>query len=194
MKTGEVKWFDGTGKEAIDMAASHWGEGNLMTGADKPEEFQNLGSSFFGPTKGGLFDQEQILDQQKSYLTEVAAKINDNAGVKVGEFGNMNNITYEYLSSKFLGSSFGNNKNNSSDILGLAWDFGGADLLESKLPKNILTKVGMLGLDAFFSSQPTALSADKSYMDRVRSVNEFKNQTLKTIDMKTIINIRLHKF
>ena len=186
LDTGEVKWFDGTSEEAMDAAQVYFG-------TESSENLENLGDSYFGPTKGNSYDRAQILDQRKSYLRDASDKINKNADWDIDKYDS-NNITYEYLSHKFLGTQFGNKQNNDSPLPGIIWDYGGGDFVESKLPKNIVSKVLVKGVDMYFSSQPTALSADKTYMDRARAVNEFKTNTVKFIDMKTILNITLHKF
>ncbi|MFB9057520.1 RHS repeat domain-containing protein, partial [Mariniflexile ostreae] len=202
LNTGEVKWFDAKGKQAIDMAATHWKEGNLITGADNPDNFKNLGDSYFGPTKGNILDKTKILDQRKSYLQQVSAKINDKAGVNVGDFGNFNNITNEFLSSKFLGTPFGNKESNSgSDIPGLVWDYGISPSIDRSLKRTSLSNLAKvaIGMSAtavgyFLSSETAGNGSDMVSYNRANAINHFKKKTINFLDAGTLMKIATHKF
>ena len=203
LDTGKVKWIDATGNEAINQYAASKGDIDYTTGkAKNPENYQNLGDSYFGPTKGNPYDKAQILDQRKTYLNEASAKINEKSGVNVGENGNFNNITNEYLSSIFLGSSFGNNQNKGSDIPGLVWDYGVSPNMDSFLKNtNKISNFAKTALGAatttvgyLLSSESLGRGSTTSSRHRVDAVNQFKTNTIKVIDMGTILKIGNHKF
>ena len=163
--TGEVKWFEGTGKKAEAAAAQHWG---LFDSKGKTE---NLGSSFFGTKTNNSLDNAQIRKEQSSYLHDVSLKINDKAGVKQKGFGN--NITQEYLSSVFLGTPFGNNSNNDSDLPGVIWDYGWSDFIARKLPYTAV-KGAVFILDIALSSEGAGAGSDRASNERADAVNYFK--------------------
>jgi len=156
-------------------------------------EYSVLGDSFFGNVKGTLMDHSKIRNQRIQYLKNVSESINERAGVNIAQHS-YNNIAYEYLSSRFMGTSFGSASNNSSDLAGVLWDYGGADILEKRLPKNPFTLVGRYGFDIYFSSQSIGIGSDKGYMDRVRALHEFKTNTIQYLDVKTLMEIGFHKY
>jgi RHS repeat-associated protein len=185
-ETGEVKWFDGTGKQAENAATKHWG---FLDGRGKTE---NLGSSFFGTKTNNELDNAQIHQQQYDYLSSAANKINQQAGVKQEGFGN--NITLEYLSSKFLGTSFGNNSNKGSDLPGVIWDYGGGVKVEKYFVKGLVSAAAYNLFDAYLSSQDLGVGSDRTSHIRADAVNYFKTVTIDYITPTTLFNINLHKF
>lgn len=185
-ETGEVKWFDGTSKEAQASADKYWGFFNNKGKTD------NLGTSFFGIKTNNALDNSQIFEQQYAYLLEVSLKINKEAGVQNDLFFN-NNITLEYLSSKFLGTAFGTTPSKGSDLPGLVWDYGGSDYVARKLPYT-LVKGGLFVVDLTLSSQATGVTADRNSNVRARAVNYFKTSTMNYLNQKTLTKINLHKF
>ena len=185
--TGEVKWFDGTGQQAVDQANKHW---NFF---DSRGKTKNLGGAFFGTTGETIFDYSQIKDQQQLYLLLCSYKINSMSGVKLdATFGN--NLAFEYLKSAFFGVPFGKSSSGGSDIPGLIWDYGGADVVQNKMPKNILTKTAFKALDIYLSSEGAGAGSDRASHARADAVNYFKTTTINNITPATLFNISLHKF
>jgi hypothetical protein len=182
--TGEVRWFEALGRNAEDAAAMHWAF------FDSRDKMQNLGSSFFDTKSNDSLDNAQIYKQQMAYLLEVAIKINKNTGVKEDPY---NNITFEYLMSIFLGTSFGNNTNKSSDLPGVIWSYGGSDFITKKLPYT-LVKGSVFTFDLFMSSQNAGLGSDVASNDRARAINYFETKTKSYIGNETLFKIKQHTF
>jgi hypothetical protein len=182
--TGEVKWFEATSRNAEDAAAMHWAF------FDSKGKMENLGSSFFGIKTNNSLDNAQIWKQQKAYLLAVSLKINNSTGVKEDLFIN---IAFEYLSSIFLGTPFGSNPNNGSDLPGVIWDYGGSDFITRKLPYTFV-KGSVFALDLFLSSEGAGAGSDIASNVRANAVNYFNLRTKNYIDNDVLLRIKLHKF
>lgn len=182
--TGEVKWFESISNNAEDAAAMHWAF------FDSRGKMENLGSSFFDTKTYNSLDNSQIQKQQKAYLLAVSLKINKSTGVKEDPF---NNITFEYLSSIFLGTPFGNKSNNSSDLPGVIWDYGGSDFITRKLPYTFV-KGSVFALDLVLSSQGAGSGSDIASNVRAKAVNYFMTRTKNYIDNDVLFRIKQHKF
>ena len=182
-ETGEVQWFDGNGAQAQAAANQYWGF------FDSGGKTTNLGSSFFG-TKGETFsDFTQIQNEQLKYLEYASNKLNKMAGAKTNE-----NITYEFLVSLVKGTKFGNSAEKNSDLLGVIWDYGGADYTQGKMPKNVLTKTLFRGLDTYLSSQDLGRGSDRLSNQRANDVNIFKTAIMPLINNSVLFQINLHQF
>jgi hypothetical protein len=183
--TGEVKWFESISNNAEDAAAMHWAF------FDSRGKMENLGSSFFDTKTNNSLDNSQIQKQQKAYLRVVSLKINKNTGVKEDP---CNNITFEYLSSIFLGTPFGRKSNNDSYLPGLIWDYGGSDFVTRKLPYALI-KGSVAVLDhVFLASEAMGAGADRAPHIRSDAVNYFKTRTKNYIDSDVLFRIKQHKF
>jgi hypothetical protein len=182
--TGEVKWFEAISRNAEDAAAMHWAF------FDSKGKMENLGSSFFDAKTNNCLDNAQIQKQQKAYLLAVSLKINKSTGVKEDP---LNNIAFEYLSSVFLGTPFGNNSNNGSDLPGVIWDYGGSDFITRKLPYTFV-KGSVFALDLVLSSQDAGLGSDIASNVRAKAVNYFMTRTKNYIDNDVLFRIKQHKF
>ena len=182
--TGEVKWFESISNNAEDAAAMHWAF------FDSRGKMENLGSSFFDTKTYNSLDNSQIQKQQKAYLLAVSLKINKSTGVKEDPF---NNITFEYLSSIFLGTPFGSKSNNSSDLPGVIWDYGGSDFITRKLPYTFV-KGSVFALDLVLSSQGAGSGSDIASNVRAKAVNYFMTRTKNYIDNDVLFRIKQHKF
>jgi hypothetical protein len=183
--TGEVKWFEANSRNAEDAAAMHWAF------FDSKGKMENLGSSFFDTKTNNSLDNSQIQKQQKAYLLAVSLKINKSTGVKEDPF---NNITFEYLSSIFLGTPFGSKSNNSSDLPGVIWDYGGGNFVESKLPNTKIVRLGFKSLDIYLSSENVGMGSDMVSNVRANAVNYFMTRTKNYIDSEVLFRIKQHKF
>ncbi len=194
IKTGEVKWFNGTGKVAEEAAKKHW---NFF---DSKGKTQNLGSSFFGTKTNNLMDNSQILKEQINYLNLASSKINSKAFSEKSHNINhayLNKMTVDYLQDIFLGSNNSANKSDNklaSEVFNSAWSYGGANLVESKLPKNVFAKTIFQGFDLYLGSDNLGVGSDKNSHIRADTQHYFKTQTLKLIDSETLYKINLHKF
>lgn len=104
-----------------------------------------------------------------------------------------NNIAFEYLSSEFLGTSFGGTSDKGSDLPGVIWDYGGADVVQDKMPKNILTKTLFRGIDLYLSSENMGVGSDRASNIRADAVKYFKTKTINYLDIETLIKISLYK-
>jgi hypothetical protein len=183
--TGEVKWFESISNNAEDAAAMHWAF------FDSRGKIENLGSSFFDTKTNNCLDNTQIRKQQKAYLLAVSLKINKNTGVKEDPF---NNITFEYLSSIFLGTPFGSKSNNDSDLPGLIWDLGGSDYITRKLPYTLVEGSVFVLDNIFLASEAMGAGADRASHIRSDAVNYFKTRTKNHIDNDVLFRIKQHKF
>lgn len=182
--TGEVRWFESIGRNAEEEAARHWAF------FDSRGKIENLGNSFFDVRTNNSLDNAQIQEQQKAYLLEVSKKINSNTGVKEDPY---NNITFEYLCSIFLGTSFGNNSSKGSDLPGVIWGYGGSDFIAKKLPYT-LVKGSVFTLDLALNSQSAGVASDIASNKRASAVNYFKTRTNNYIDNDVLFRIKQHKF
>lgn len=133
----------------------------------------------------------QIYRQRYAYLLEVSLKINELSGAK-NSYGN--NITLEYLSSIFLGTSFGNPSSKGSELPGFIWGYGGADIVQRGIPKNILTKTAFRGIDIYLNSIDAGTGSDRVSNVRANAVNYFKTSTINYINPATLFNINTHTF
>lgn len=183
--TGEVKWFESISNNAEDAAAMHWAF------FDSRGKMENLGSSFFDTKTYNSLDNSQIQKQQKAYLLAVSLKINKSTGVKEDPF---NNITFEYLSSIFLGTPFGSKSNNSSDLPGVIWDYGGGVTAEKKLVGGLVSFATYNLFDSFMSSQDAGVGSDIASNVRAKAVNYFMTRTKSFIDNEVLFRIKHHKF
>lgn len=183
--TGEVKWFESISNNAEDAAAMHWAF------FDSRGKMENLGSSFFDTKTYNSLDNSQIQKQQKAYLLAVSLKINKSTGVKEDPF---NNITFEYLSSIFLGTIFGSKSNNGSDLPGVIWDYGGGVTAEKKLVGGLVSFATYNLFDSFMSSQDAGVGSDIASNVRAKAVNYFMTRTKSFIDNEVLFRIKHHKF
>jgi hypothetical protein len=185
--TGEVKWFDGTGKQAEAAAFKHWGF------FDSRGKTTNLGSSFFGTTGNTFGDYSQISAEQLQYLLSCSYKINSMAGVNY-DFRFPENLSFEYLKNAFLGTPFGRSSEKGSEIPGVIWDYGGGVKVEKYFVKGLVSATAYNLFDAYLSSQNLGVGSDRASRVRADAVNYFKTTTVNYITPATLFNINLHKF
>lgn len=193
MDKGEVKWFDGVGKEAESKAQNHW-----RTSATEKPEVENLGSSFFDTKSSNALDNYQMDSDRKEYLMQSAIKLGKEAGVDEGKFGiNANIITYDFLKENFMGDS--NKSSNSSggisgELLQIVWDYGGSDYAKDKLPKNIFMTTIFRGMDTYLSSENLGVGSDRTSGLKADARRDFNTKMPSILTKSNLIKIRLHKF
>ncbi|WP_430614161.1 SpvB/TcaC N-terminal domain-containing protein [Flavobacterium sp. JP2137] len=189
-ETGEVKWFDGVGKEAESKAEEHW-----RTSSTEKPKVENLGSSFFGTRSNNAVDNFQIEKEQDNYLRDVSNRIESKSYGK-NEKPIFENLTYEFLKSTFSGGNSKENNNSDlyKDIFSNVWSNGGSNVVERKLPSTFLVKGALKTLDLYLGSEKAGLGSDKVSRQRADAVHHFKTQTSKIITSDVMLKIRLHKF
>lgn len=182
--TGEVKWFESLSEKAEDAAAKHWAF------FDRRDKMENLGNSFFDTKTYDSLDNAQIKKHQRAYLLQVSIKINKDTGVK----GNpCNNITFEYLSSIFLRTSFRNNSNKNYELPEIIWGFGAGVKAENKGTKELMS-FGTSNLSDSFISQNAVIGSYVASNDRARAINYFETKTKSYISNHTLFRIKQHRF
>src|SRR5690606_27824440 len=102
-----------------------------------------------------------------------------------------NMVTFEYLSNRFLTTSYDKleYKNSFGEFLKTVWDYGGADVaqhyLQKKLPSNILTKTAFRGLDLYLNSQTLNGGTDRMAKEKAL-INQKKEEHLNNVTKKIL--------
>ncbi len=200
LSTGEVKWFSGIGNEAMMSAQAHWN----MYGSQ--ENLQNLGRSFFGTTSNNISDSSQMYEQRISYLSDVASRLDNNTTLNV-EGRNIsfpNTVTFEYLSNKFLTTTYDKieHKNSFGKLAQDLWTLGGGvyfdNLVQKKVPNSFLKLAVPNVLDALLTSE--TLNGGTNRMAKEKAIINHKkeehlnNITKKLLTSETLFLIGLRKF
>lgn len=193
-RTGEVKWFEGTKAEAENTAKEYWRDS-----MSEPAEIENLGSDFFRTKSNYYFDKGHMDKARELYLRDASYRIGKEAGVSVNDrdFGiNANDVTFNYLRLFFMTNEKVLNNENGIDteLIKFIYGNGGGDVVQKKLPQNMLTKVFFKGLDLYLGSDDLGKGSDmKSYYKKEANA-EFKNKVLNHITSETLFKISQRKY
>nr|WP_246051441.1 RHS repeat-associated core domain-containing protein [Aequorivita sinensis] len=201
LSTGEVKWYDATGDNAIKLAAEDNGKSSPLennVSESVKEEFKNLGGSFFGTVGESPSDNSQMMKQRDDYISEVSSDINEKAGVDFSSSENgsgfVGNVTKTVLISIFMGSNSGSGSKSESEIGNFIKGKAVNSLTEKGLEKAFSMSGKAAGtITALLSTTEAGRGSDMMSTHRANALQAFNKKVKPLLNNNTLINIALHK-